>query len=160
MWSFLPLHNGKDSSIVMRPFECVAAPDGVKWGEHVSTRQDKKAAPPVRLARPRLRLMRRRCHTDHTYCCLVLFLNLFPRLLDCTHSLTHSRKHARRQARTHTSIDVCTGLHLNSPGLSQPIQSAVASRHSLNQWQIARGLRFCGGKFLKVIQNLLDLPRF
>lgn len=121
----------------------------MKWGEHVSTPLDKKAAPPVRLARPRLRLMRRRCHTDHTYCRLVLFLNVFPRLSEHTHVRAHSHTH------THSCIDVQVFISAALASLSQskaPWRLVVLS--------ISGKLpedTFCGGEFLKVVQNLLAL---
>lgn len=76
--------------------EWAAAPDLMKSGEHVSMLLDKT---PVCLSGPvsQLLLMRPRCHSDHTYCRLLL--NLFPRPLE-----THTHTHLYRQTHSHSQV--------------------------------------------------------
>lgn len=93
--------------------EWAAAPDLMKSGEHVSMLLDKT---PVCLSGPvsQLLLMRPRCHSDHTYCRLLL--NLFPRPLKNTHT------HLYRKANTHSHIQpgsiFTQSSHCNLPAFS------------------------------------------
>lgn len=99
-----------------------------------------------------LLVMRRRCHTDHTYCRLLP--NLFPRPLEHTHIRTdrhtarfHLHSETRRLFPTHPT---CFG--------ARPSFRSVTTSWKARRW---RGSGFCGNscwqEFFEVTQNFLDL---
>lgn len=108
----------------------------------------KKAALDCQARAPRLRLMRPRCHADHTYCRLPA-----PKSIPQT-SGTHTHLHTR----THSQVPSSSLSSADFSSSSYTLWRLVIP--SISRHRAGRGSAFvgtvAGGKFLKVIQNSLD----